>query len=179
MKRLMIIFSFALMLLPASLFGQARNSGYTLPDEPKRAKYIDFPSLDQGFWFAAQVTPATFFKEGFSVRGEFVAGYRFGEFVRVGAGVSPGIIYNIFYMPIFLDVRGNIISQESRMAVPYWNVDLGYSISQVYKGFYASPTLGVRVGMPRNNFIAGLTYIAQFVPGSICHGLGIKLGFEF
>ncbi len=179
MKRLILIVSFALMLAPASLFGQAKNSGYVLPDEPKRAKYIDFPSLNEGFWFAAQLTPATFFREGFSFRGEVIGGYRFGEFFKVGAGVAPGAIGGIFQMPIFADFRGNIISQESRMVVPYWNVDLGYSVSRIYSGFYASPTIGIRVGMPRNDFIAGVTYIAQFVPGSIVHGLGLKLGYEF
>ena len=184
MKKLIIILSFALVLVPASLFGQAKNSGYTLPEEPKRAKYIDFPSLDKGFWFAAQVTPAFFFTgAGFGIHGELIAGYRIGEFIKIGAGIAPGITGSSFNMPIFLDARGNIISQESRMAVPYWNVDIGYSVGQVFKGFYASPTVGVRIGMPRNDFLAGLTYMMQIVPAIpnsiVVHGIGLKLGFEF
>ncbi len=184
MKRLILVFSLALMLIPASLMGQAKHKDYTLPEEPNRAKYIDFPSLDKGLWFAVQATPAFFSTGGgFGIHGELIAGYRFGEFIKVGAGIAPGIIGSSFNMPIFLDARGNIISQESRMAVPYWNVDIGYSVGQVYKGFYASPTVGIRIGMPRNDFLAGLTYMMQIVPAipnsSVVHGIGLKLGFEF
>lgn len=179
MKRMMLLLSFALMLLPATLMGQAKHTDYKLPEVPKRAEYIDFPSLDKGLWFAAQVTPGIFVREGFTIRAELIAGYRFGEFFRVGAGIAPGVLGPVFYMPAFLDLRGNIISQESRMVVPYWNLDAGYSISRVYSGIYLSPTVGVRVGMPRNDFIAGLSYIAQLLPGTAVHGIALKLGFEF
>ena len=120
-----------------------------------------------------------FFSEGFSARADFILGYRTGEFFKLGPGVSPGIIAGSFNMPVYLDLRGNIISQESRMVVPYWSLDAGYTFGQIYKGLYASPTVGVRVGMPRNDFIAGLSYILQFVPGSALHAVGLRIGFEF
>lgn len=179
MKRFIIVFSFALMLLPASLFGQAKNSNYTLPEEPNRAKYIDFPSLNEGLWFAAQFTPGIFTDLGFMAQADLIAGYRFGEFIRAGLGVSPRITGGVFTMPIYADVRGNIISQESRMSVPYWSFDIGYSVGKYYTGIYVSPTVGVRVGMPRNNFIAGVSYILQGVPGYAFHGIALRIGYEF
>ena len=177
MKKFLAIAAFALMMIPALA---QNHTGYTLPDEPKRAKYIDFPSQDKGLWFAAQLTPALFLgREGFNIQADLIAGYRFGEFFKVGAGISPGILAGRFKLPVYLDLRGNIISQESRMAVPYWSLDAGYTISSYCPGVYVSPTVGVRVGMPRNDFIAGLTYILQGVPGTALHGVGLRLGFEF
>lgn len=168
----------ATVLLAVPVLAQ-NHTGYALPEEPKRARYIDFPSQDQGLWFAAQVSPAIFLHEGFNIGADLIAGYRLGEFFRVGAGISPGVLGGVFRMPVYLDLRGNIISQESRMAVPYWNLDAGYSVSSVYNGLYVSPTVGVRVGMPRNDLIAGVTYMLQLVPGSALHGIGLRLGYEF
>lgn len=179
MRKLLTVLAFALMLVPS--FAQ-NHTDYTLPDAPKRAKYIDFPSLDKGFWFAVQATPAFSTLDGpFTAQLDLIAGYRAGEFFKIGPGVSPKSTSAGFVLPVYLDVRGNIISQESRMAVPYWSLDAGYTFG-AYKGLYVSPTVGVRVGMPRNNFIAGLTYMLQqigpegFVPS---HGVGIRLGYEF
>jgi len=175
MKKLIAVAAFVLMMVPALA---QNHTGYALPEEPKRAKYIDFPSQDKGFWFAVQAAPAVMTSEGFSGQLDLMLGYRFGEFFKVGPGVSPRFSASGFSMPIYLDLRGNIISQESRMAVPYWSLDAGYSIGNV-KGIYASPTFGVRVGMPRNNFIAGLSYILQGSGSGLLHGVGLRIGFEF
>ncbi|MBO6170417.1 MAG: hypothetical protein J6O51_10710 [Bacteroidales bacterium] len=177
MKRMILFVSLALMLIPASLMGQAKHQDYNLPEVPNRAKYIDFPSLDRGLWFATQLTPGYNMTQGFFAQADLIAGYRFGEFIKVGAGLSPRYGAAGFALPIYLDARGNIISQESRMAVPYWNLDAGYTIKQ---GLYLSPTIGVRVGEPRNNFLAGATYILQQLgPGVFSHAIGIRLGYEF
>lgn len=176
MRRLILILSLALMMLPAMA---QEHTGYKLPDAPKRAKYIDFPSLDKGLWFAVQATPAAFLNAGLSGRADLILGYRAGEFFRFGPGISPGLVNGSFNLPVYLDIRGNLISQESRMAVPYWSIDAGYTFGQEVKGLYASPTVGVRVGMPRNDFIAGLTYILQLVPGSALHAVGLRIGYEF
>lgn len=192
MKRLMLSAALALAVISAS--AQQRHSGYTLPDTPKRAAYTDYSSLDRGFWCAVQLTPAITSDRVGRCKGlaqaDVVAGYRFNEFFRVGLGISPGINagtrifpkdgggpYPIYSMPIYADVRGNIISQESRMAVPYWSVDAGYTIND---GIYLSPTMGVRFGSVRNNLLVGLTYIFQRV-GSVnsYNAAGLRLGFEF
>ena len=65
------------------------------------------------------------------------------------------------------------------MVVPYWNVDLGWSFFN--NGVYFSPTVGARIGMPRNDFLVGLTYIMQYsiYTGGVHSSLGLRLGFEF
>lgn len=181
MKRIIIALSLALILVPASLSAQ-NHKDYKLPDAPKRAQYVDYPSLDTGFWFAAQVSPALGFGRagGFWVSADLIAGYRTGEFFKVGLGVSPRFDQiGGFALPLYLDLRGNIISQESRMVVPYWNLDAGWTFFE--NGVYLSPTIGVRVGMPRNNFIAGLTYIFQHatIPYGNFGAIGLRVGFEF
>lgn len=182
------------LLLPLAL-GAQEHTGYNLPEAPtNRARYIDFPSLDTGLWFAAQLTPAFGFSQSSSgplFQLDLVAGYRFNEFLKLGLGLSPrfnpidsagfpfsGVGGSPVSLPIYLDVRGNMISQESRMVVPYWNVDAGYSLMD---GIYLSPTVGVRVGPMRNNFIVGLTYIFQNVASwnESYSAVGLRLGFEF
>ena len=183
MKRLFLVVSLALTLVPALA---QNHKDYTLPEVPKRAQYIDFESLDKGLWFAVQATPILFIGNGFGAQADIVAGYRTGEWFRLGAGISPGFASGSFSLPVYLDLRGNLITQESRMAVPYWSLDAGYNFGRDFKGIYASPTVGVRVGGPRNDFIAGVTYILQFVqdPWSYAsvtplHAIGLRLGFEF
>ena len=177
MRKLLLTIGFALMLIPAA--AQQEHTGYRLPDEPKRAKYVDYPSLNTGFWFAVQATPAFATEEGFIFQADVVAGYRGGEFFRFGPGVSARFAPSGFALPVYLDLRGNIISQESRMVVPYWSLDAGYTFATDYKGIYASPTVGIRVGMPRNDFIAGFTYILQLGFEDPVHAVGLRLGFEF
>ena len=182
MRKLIILAFFVLMAVPS--FAQ-NHQDYTLPDAPKRSRYIDYPSQYKGLWFAVQATPAYASLEGITGQVDFILGYRTGEWFRVGAGVSPKFSTEAgFGLPVYLDLRGNIISQESRMAVPYWSFDAGYTISSTNSGLYLSPTLGVRVGMPRNNFIAGLTYIMQQLPSPVSssrlsHGVGLRIGYEF
>lgn len=177
MRKLLTVLAFALMMVPS--FAQ-NHTDYTLPDAPKRSRYIDYPSQYKGLWFAVQATPA-FGTGGASGQVDLIAGYRTGEWFRIGAGVSPTFSAAGFTIPVYLDFRGNLISQESRMAVPYWSLDAGYTFG-AYQGLYASPTVGVRVGMPRNNFIAGLTYILQQIgPGGFVpsHAVGLRIGYEF
>lgn len=179
MKKLILIAGLVLTMVPALA---QNHKDYTLPETPQRSRYIDYPSLERGFWFAVQATPAFTTQEGFTAQADFIAGYRTGEWFKVGVGVSPKFSANAgFGLPVYLDLRGNIISQESRMAVPYWSFDAGYTFSPVNAGLYVSPTVGVRVGMPRNNFIAGITYILQTLPGGSApsHGAGLRVGYEF
>ena len=178
MRKLIAILAFGLMMIPALA---QNHTGYNLPEEPKRAKYIDFPSQDKGLWFAAQVTPAIGFDRarGLWAYADLIAGYRTGEFFKVGLGISPGFNQvSGFTLPVYVDLRGNIISQESRMAVPYWNVDLGWAFHTA--GVYFSPTVGARIGMPRNNLLLGLTYIMQHsIYSGVFSAVGVRIGYEF
>lgn len=179
MKKLIVVLSFMLTVLPA----MAQNhTDYKLPDEPKRAKYVDYSSLNRGFWFAVQATPFYYLNGSAGIQGDLILGYRGGEFFKIGPGISVGTAGNLLTLPVYLDIRGNIISQESRMVVPYWSLDAGWNLAEPYKakGLYVSPTAGVRVGMPRNDFIAGLTYIFQMIPdANPIHAVGLRIGFEF
>lgn len=98
-------------------------------------------------------------------------------------------------IPLFIDIRGNLISNDTRMCVPYWAFDIGYSFSNyapyglkgilsedgnagmavtdynfdnvkksVGEGFFFAPTLGIKIGMPRNTLLLGITYMGQFLP---------------
>lgn len=199
MKKLIAILGLSLMLIPALA---QKHTDYKLPETPNRAEYVDYPSLDKGFWFAVQLAPAGAFaasSRATFAQADLILGYRFGEFFKIGAGVAPRLVIPVnsstsigfppaklsvmersgIDLPIILDLRGNIISQESRMCVPYWNVDAGYTLGQ---GIYASPTIGIRIGQPRNNFIAGLTYMFQYYGGALnipAHAVGIRIGFEY
>lgn len=64
--------------------------------------------------------------------------YRYSLFLKVGAGVS--VLYylnnknvrqsaNYFSVPIFRNVRGNALPDDTRMTVPFWFVNVGKSIS--------------------------------------------------
>lgn len=197
MKRMMIIVGLALLATISA--GAQEHTDYKLPEKPKRAAYVHYADLDKGLWFAVQASVHTVFAYGSTDKAtalqgvELIAGYRFGEFFRLGGGVairhylapSDGfpigknkMMFGINALPVFLDLRGNIISQESRMAVPYWSFDAGYAVNE---GLFLSPTVGVRIGRPRNDFIAGITYYMQKndALNKIMHGFGLRIGFEF
>ena len=181
MKKLFIALCLTLMALP--VVAQEDNS-----------------SIDKWFLFAVQATGAPAFANNGTnavfAQADLILGYRFDEFFKVGVGVSPRYLiantpigsanffppakWGSFDLPVYLDLRGNIVSQESRKAVPYWNVDLGYEIGH---GLYASPTLGYRFGGPRNDFLVGLTYMFTYTKGSfqtfLVHAVGLRVGFEF
>ena len=52
-------------------------------------------------------------------------------------------------MLIFVNARGNFISQEVREIVPYWSVDIGGAIRD---GFMFTPSFGCRIGEQRSAF---------------------------
>ncbi len=182
MKKLICILSLALMLIPASLSAQTQN--------------------DSGFWCAASITPAAAFASNSSratfAQADVVVGYRFSEFFKVGVGVSPRYVIPVnsntsmmfpkgqfgkIDLPLYLDLRGSLMSQADKKVVPYWSVDGGYGIGQ---GFYASPTLGIRIGQSRGSFLVGLSYLFQHYDYSkvsmadqLVHAAALKLGYEF
>ena len=182
MKKLICILSLSLMLIPASLSAQTQN--------------------DNGFWCAATISPAAAFASNSSratfAQADVVLGYRFSEFFKVGVGVGPRYVipvnanttmmfpkgqFDKIDLPIYLDLRGSLMSQADKKVVPYWSVDGGYGIGQ---GFFASPTLGIRIGQSRGSFLVGLSYIFQHYDYSkaamadqFAHAAALKLGYEF
>jgi hypothetical protein len=165
-----------------------------LPERPNRPTYKSYSTVDTGFWNAIEMNGGTSVRFNHrniqDVEVMYTAGYRISEFIRVGAGIAVRNYVNNqevrgtdidWSCPIFLNARGNIISQESRTAVPYWSVNLG---GVVRDGFYFSPTIGYRFGQERNSFLVGLSYDLEnlYVTSgerSTENFVMFKLGYEF
>lgn len=175
MKRVMII---AALMMGFAAGAFAQNQGITLPEKPKRAKYVDYSTKQTGWWCAAQLGA------GYATNGhvfgqfDFVNGYRFSEFMKVGVGVSPRIGLNT--IPIYAQVRGNFISQEDTMFAFFWNADMGYAING---GVYASPSVGMRYGGIRHNVLISLYYAFEGQKPEMSdmslHLVGLRIGYEF
>ncbi|MCQ2351539.1 MAG: hypothetical protein MJ003_06155 [Paludibacteraceae bacterium] len=94
-------------------------------------------------------------------------------------------------LPLYLDLRGNIMSMATRMCVPYWSFDAGYTFSgnfvnqtdfvkdatpgadpqkeidgkiQLGQGFFFAPTLGIKIMGPRHSLLIGISYMGQILP---------------
>jgi hypothetical protein len=95
-------------------------------------------------------------------------------------------------IPLFIDLRGNLISNDTRTVVPYWAFYFGYSFSNYYlngttatqnpldpddiiydnsaavaslgDGIFFAPTLGIKIGGPRNTLLLGISYMGQMLP---------------
>lgn len=162
-------------------------------------KYTAFEEQVSGYFFAAELGFGSSVGEdggqiapiGFSV----VNGFRFSEFLSAGVGIGVrsyvgGANKNIrtvnsdrTVFPIYFDLRGNFVSHKSRNLVPYWSMDVGYTL--VDKDIFFSPTVGLSIGGNRNNFIVGITYMGQFIERpnkdskDVLDMLGLKVGFQF
>jgi hypothetical protein len=175
MKKLLII---AIILMSFVSGWAQHNENITLPERPKRAKYVDYSTKRTGYWLAAQVGAGFSTIPSVYAQFDFVNGYRFSEFLKVGIGISPKVGTNgTSSIPVYAEVRGNIISQEDTMFAFYWNADIGYAING---GFYASPGIGVRFGGIRHNILAGIYYALEGQKDdSPSHMVGFRIGYEF
>lgn len=179
----------------------SNGASTNIPDPTNNNNHKDYMLENQGFWCAGELIGGlscnTNGKNAQLVELDFVGGYRFNEYIRVGLGVgaryyinNSSLRYksNAWAMPIFANVRGNIMSTESRTIVPYYSVDLGGTIRD---GFMFRPTIGVRFGEPRSAFTVGLSYMgqsmAQFTYDNskkvanqkFTSFVALKLGYEF
>ncbi len=145
----------------------------TAPAGSSASAYRDYSLVNTGFWWGADLSGGISLREHVRnisfVELDAVAGYRFNEFIRIGAGIGIrdyiGRQYEVrarnthLSYPIFATARGNIIVNDYRTVVPYWSVDCGAAIQD---GFMFRPTLGVRIGSEkRHSFILGLSYLNQ------------------
>ncbi len=99
---------------------------------------------------------------------------------------------NQWAIPLYLDLRGNIMSMATRRCVPYWSFDVGYTftgkfvnqadyvndqtpvVADPYKdidgkkvqgqGLFFAPTLGIKILGPRHTLLLGLSYMGQVLP---------------
>lgn|SRR5574344_122897 len=187
-----ILFMLILACFSIDLSAQDRN--VKLPEVPNKTPYRDYSQSNAGYWFAVGVSGGTmidFNRRDIQYAGvDVVNGYRFNEYIRLGVGLSAKYYINSadvrntsskISVPVYMDFRGNIVSQESRTAVPYWSFDIG---SALHDGFFFSPTLGMRWGEKRSSFLLGLSYSYNEMDTFKKNAEGrnmisVKLGYEF
>lgn len=188
-----IALSFVLLALAA--VGNAQERVIKMPEAPKQSEYTEFSLKEKGYWWSADVCVGpslTFHEKNLLTTGvNFVNGYRFDDYLRVGIGI--GAQYHAVHnddirdtdikwtMPIFLNARGNFISQEIREIVPFWSVDLGGVIRD---GFMFTPSIGARIGEQRSAFLVSLGYSLRTIDAKDDYAktrnyIVLKLGYEF
>lgn len=164
--------------------------------QQKITTYKDYGDLNKGFWFSADIGEAL----SCNITGgnytftelSVIAGYRFGEFFRVGIGVGARYYNNNSYrfsniawgMPLYAVIRGNIIPSEYRNLIPYYSFDMGASIRD---GYMVRPGIGVRVGQNRNAFLINVSYLGQNIISTensqkinkFTSFIMLKIGYEF
>lgn len=188
--RLLAILFLGAMAIPS--FAQYREVR-TL-QQPKETNYRDYTSQEQGFWYAVEAEGGSSIMEHKTnmqyVNLTFTGGYRINEYLRVGAGFGGRMYVNNasvrnsnskFGIPIFANVRGNIISAKDRDGVPFWSVNVGGITND---GAFFSPTIGYSFGGLRNNFQVGVSYTLSNLKDNIgvrqnYSYFGLKLGYEF
>lgn len=190
MKRFLLALFF--IVVSAGAYAQYRD--VKLPEQPKQKGYRDYSTEDAGFWFAVEAEGGSSImehKKNMQYTNLLVTGgYRLNEYLRAGVGLG-GRAYlhnadvrdsnNKFVMPLFVNVRGNIVSASERDGVPFWSLNVGGITSE---GFFASPTIGYSFGGLRNNFLIGLSYTVSSFKDSkkddvVYSYFGLKLGYEF
>lgn len=191
MKQTIIILAVSFLMISQAL---AQNN-IRLPEKPNRMAYVDHTEKESGFWCAIESNAgssivfnhANFQRVGLTYTG----GYMVSEYLKFGLGMGANYYFNNnsharntkigVTMPIFLDVRGNLVSQEVRNFVPYWSLDFGGAIRD---GFFMSPTIGMRFGQKRDSWLLGLSYTLNRIDNAPCYpqsvsSFAIKFGYEF
>lgn len=164
-----------------------------MPEAPN--KQMNIAEKDGGsYWCAIEVgggsTAMENMKNVAMAGGSYVGGYRFNQYLKVGAGLG-GLYYpnssnvrdskNHLAMPLFFNVRGNILSDEIRRTVPYWSVNVGTSFPD---GFFLTSSAGLRIGEKRNAFLLSVGYTLRHLKSypdctTNYSGALLKLGYEF
>ena len=184
-----------IVLMALAIVGNAQDRVIKMPEAPEQSKYTEFSLKEKGYWWSADVSVGpslAFHEKNLLTTGiNFVNGYRFDDYLRIGIGI--GAQYHAVHnddirdtdikwsMPIFLNVRGNFISQEVREIVPFWSVDLGGVIRD---GFMFTPSIGARIGEQRSAFLVSLGYSLRTIDAKEDHAktrnyIVLKLGYEF
>lgn len=182
-------------LLSVGMMSKAQEPKVKLPEPSRRVAYKDYAQSDKGFWCSVEVNGGSSLIFNHAnvqrVGAFFTTGYRFCEFFRVGAGLGASYYVNgnknvrgdknAMVMPLFVNVRGNAISHESREAVPYWSMDIGTMLGD---GIFLSPTLGVRIGQARNALLLGLRYTLAEIDAcpnysTTVNFFSFNIGYEF
>lgn len=163
--------------------------------DPNQQQYTQF---ERSVWFSAEVLGgASCHLKGHNMglaELDFTVGYRFSQYLKVGVGIGPRYYIeqgNLrrsdikWGMPIFATVRGNLIPGKYRSVVPYWGIEVGASVRD---GAFFRPSLGLRIGEPRQAFTIALSYMGQDIAtynsemekvGKFTNFACLRLGYEF
>lgn len=166
-----------------------------LPQKPEREIYKDYEELSTGFWCSLEGSTGSsiIFNEKNLQFGSFIVtgGFRFSEYLRIGVGTGGRFYYNNnnplrmsknkWAMPVLINARGNLISQNSRLLVPYWSLNLGTVIRD---GVFVQPTIGYRLGQHRDSWLIGISYYLSHLKvastrNSTINMISINIGYEF
>ncbi len=191
----------ALLLAAGSVFGQ-ENQVLRMPEITNSDTQKNYSAQETGFWIAAEAVggySCRISNSNFSLAEvDVTAGYRFNEYLRVGAGFGGRYYFDNnkvrfrtekWAFPLYVNVRGNFIPTNYRTTVPYYSFDIGGTILD---GFMMRPTVGLRIGQQRSAFLIGLTYTGQSLTGYTWNEFGtrdphtkfvsfisLKVGYEF
>lgn len=176
------------------------NSVWRLPEVNKKDVQKDYSEKQTGFWIAAEAGAAyscRLFHSNFGYTEiDVTGGWRFNEYLRAGIGLGGRYYFDndavrkdhsAWGMPIYVNVRGNMIPTQYRDIVPYYSVDLGGTVRD---GFMFRPSVGLRFGRERNAFILSLGYVGQHLKtysienpekgkGKFVSFVSLRLGYEF
>lgn len=172
---------------------QAQDRYIRMPEEPDQ-KGINIAEADKGYWCAVDVSGGYTLMDTHDnigmVSAAFTNGYRFNQYIKLGAGL--GLMYypkgddvrrrsSNFALPVFLNARGNILSDQTRHAVPYWSYNIGMTFPD---GFFMTPTVGMRIGEKRSAFLIGISYTLRQLKSKpnrpdFYSGAFVKLGYEY
>lgn len=204
----------SILLLILALFAfpvrsaESAQRDVVMPTEKGLGTYHkDYSKFNKGFFFAAEA------QGGYSLTGKgkgigvadinLTAGYRFSDYIRIGAGIGPEFYFDNHFdkgvdglmrnasgnvaLSLYANARGNFIPSDYRSVVPYWSVNIGGVFPD---GMLLNPSVGIRVGEPRSAFLLALSYKMQAIrhkdadnPEAIKHSgtsfLMLNLGYEF
>ncbi len=185
-----LIFLCAICLSLGSANAQERE--IRMPEETVHRTNI--AEVDRGYWCSIELGGGSTTMEGMrnvAMAGvAFTNGYRFNLYSTVGGAVEVFHYPNIgnvrdpkthLAMPLFVNARGNILSDEIRRVVPYWSVNVGATLPD---GLFLTPGVGLRIGERRSAFLIGINYTfrhlnAQPERTEDYSGVMLKLGYEF
>lgn len=170
----------------------AQERKIRMPEEPVHRTNI--AEADRGYWCSIELGGGSTTMEGTKnvalAGAAFTNGYRFNQYLKAGVGI--GVLYypnnsNVrapkahLAMPLFVNARGNILSDEIRRVVPYWSVNVGAALPD---GFFLTPGVGLRIGEKRSALLIGINYTFRHLDAKLGRtenysGVMLKLGYEF
>lgn len=189
MKNLVIL----LLMVSLSCVSLAQERKIRMPESPTPSNNMAEDD-ENSLWCAIEVGGGATVMENKKnvalVGASYTGGFRFNQYMKLGIGI--GILYypnndnvrdtkNHLAMPLFINARGNILSDATRHTVPYWSLNTGVTFPD---GLFLTPTIGLRIGEKRNAFLIGISYSLRHLKSYSKNtqnysGVLFKLGYEF